>query len=80
MTPAEYAKLRDATVTGRQARLTRPVANGGGYTLQKGTVVTIKRKFGGFEIEGVLCKHCGVQVRVTRVNYGSLDLLPEAAS
>jgi len=79
MTRADYDRYRDKELRGRKAVLLRDVANRGGLRMKEGTVVTIRPKFGGIDIEGELCSHCGVQVYIKGVDYQSVDLLPRNA-
>lgn len=75
MNANEYRKLRDRDVDGRQAITNRRIQTRGGLILAAGVTVTLRRKFGGFEIETPTCKTCGVKFVCTRVDYSSLDLI-----
>jgi hypothetical protein len=69
-----YRSLSDREWRGKRLRLLRPVQNT--YViLPAGTIVTVKRKFKGFEIEGEACRCCGVRVRMTKVLPQSFEVV-----
>lgn len=73
----QYDALRDKQVSGKRARLLTPVSNKAGYTLPAGALVSILRKYGGFDIRGMLCESCKVQVAINSVEFTRLDLVSE---
>lgn len=75
MNRQDYNRLTSDQFKGRKARTTRVIKNGVG-SIPAGTVVTIARKFSGFEIETPRCSCCGVSLFVTRVEPDALDLIP----
>lgn len=42
--------------------------------IPEGTICTITRKFGGFNLKSEPCKHCGVQIRISRVHRRDVEL------
>jgi hypothetical protein len=75
MTRGEYRKLKNDDVVGRKARLLRAVSIRSGLTFAAGTVVTIKRKFGGFHVEGEACRCCHVIAHCRDVDPEAIELL-----
>jgi hypothetical protein len=71
---ADYERLteRQFVALGQAFVTTRPIHNGV-VGVPAGTPVSITRKFGGFSIESAPCQHCGVTVRVSRVDVGSIE-------
>lgn len=75
MNRRDYESMTEKQFRGRQARTLFDMQNGT-RTIAAGTVVTITRKFGGFDITVATCKHCGLGLRMTRVQPRDLELLP----
>ncbi len=50
----------------------RELANGYG-AIPAGTLVEVKRKYDGLEIEAVPCTHCGLKLHLTRVRFDAVD-------
>ncbi len=76
MTGAEYRRTPGREFEGRRARVTRDIGNRVG-SIKAGSVVTIERKFKGFEVVSEDCEHCGVRLRITRVDPMFIELLPQ---
>jgi hypothetical protein len=47
----------------------------GRFDIPKGTIFSIERKFNGFSLISEPCPHCGISVRITRVQTWDLALL-----
>jgi hypothetical protein len=71
LTERQFVELGAAFVT------TRLIQNGV-VGVPAGTRVSITRKFGGFGIESAPCSHCGVTVRVTKVEPSAIAFSPVA--
>lgn len=71
----DYNRLTSDQFKGRKARTLRKIESRL-LSLPVGSIVTIVRKFSGFEIATPECQCCGVSVFMTRVGFEALDLLP----
>lgn len=60
----------------RRWRLKESIGNGYG-TLAIGTEVLLTYKRGGFNIQSVGCKHCGVALRMLKVPFSAIEELVE---
>ena len=76
MSPAEYQKLTRRKAMGRRVR-TLQTLYGLDFALAAGSTATITDKWGGFDIKGDPCPHCGIAVSISMVPAAHLDLLPE---
>ena len=56
--------------------ITRPITTGGGLRIEKGTVVSIDRKFRGLAIRSPSCKACGVSFQCREVPLHALGWAP----
>ena len=74
MNSNQYRRMTNDDFVGRLARTICQISNGYG-TIGAGQLVVIKRKYGGFEVESVPCRSCGLQLRITRVSAGAIDLV-----
>jgi len=69
-----YHKRTGEWFKGKKVRTLYELRNG--YTvIPEGTVLTITRKSSGFTLEGEPCEHCGVQVRISKVEPYSVELI-----
>lgn len=75
MNRRDYNRLTSAEFKGRKARTTRTIESRS-LSVPAGSIVTIVRKFSGFEIATPKCQCCGVSVFMTKVGPDALDLLP----
>lgn len=75
ITQTLYKNLTAKEWSGRRVRSLVELRNGWA-TLPAGTEFTVVNKFKGLEIRSDPCAHCGVQVGITKVHYGRLELLP----
>lgn len=65
---------------GRYVKLRRNFQTVGGLLLPKGTVMVVRRNFGGLLLEvPQVCKHCGIgqAARIKKVAESVVDLLPD---
>lgn len=74
MTYDQYTKTTDKVFVGQKVRLKREMKNGR-MVIPAGSICTITRKFGGFNLNNSPCEHCGVRIRITRVPYQDVDLI-----
>lgn len=72
ITRKEYNRIPDRDWRGVKVRTTRDLRNGN-VRVRRGAIVTITRKFSGFEIERDACRRCGVSVIMTRVPHHALE-------
>jgi hypothetical protein len=72
MTRSEYAKTTEREFRGRRYRLAYSIARGDGSRIAAGTIVEIRRKFGGLTVRTDTCEHCGVSLGIARVDYAAL--------
>lgn len=68
----EYERRTDADWRGTRVRTRRPLSTQH-LAIPAGTVLTITRKFSGFNLQTDPCAHCGVAVRITKVPYTDVD-------
>lgn len=71
MKASTYKRTPTWKLEGKKVKSTREIANGLG-ALPAGTTFTILRKYAGLELESDPCAHCGVQLRITRVDIGAV--------
>lgn len=77
MTRKEYNQMTEADLVGRFIRLTCDIQSGA-QTIQKGGVLVITRKFGGFDANSQPCHFCGVGFRIKRLQPEDVELLPKS--
>lgn len=71
-----YDRLTEDELVGRKVKTLEPMANGK-MEIPAGTVCTITRKWGGFNLKAEPCESCGVSVYITRVSPEQVEFLPE---
>lgn len=64
MTGAEYRRTTERDLLGRRYRLASDVRRRDDSVIAKGTIVEVRRKFGGLTVRTDRCEHCGVQLAV----------------
>ena len=72
----EYRRMTLGQLQGRKVELMREVQTRQ-MRIPVGTVMTIRGKFKGLELETEPCDHCGVVMRVARLHPSSVRLLQE---
>ena len=75
MTLKEYDRTTNRQFEGRKVRSLVPLQNGR-VSIPAGTVFIITRKHRGFHLRSWPCKHCGVQVHISRVGCATVELVP----
>lgn len=81
VTWGQYERRTEREWIGVKVRTLGTLANAT-VTIPRGTVLTVRGKFNGFELLGDKCNCCGVQIRITRVSYRDVEVvarLPAAA-
>ena len=75
MTRREYEDMTEKQLKGRRVRSLVPMKNRI-ESLPVGTLFTITGKFGGLALRSDPCSTCKVQIWITRVSPGHVELLP----
>lgn len=78
MTQKEYEKNNEQFFRNKKVRLVKEISNGKGNIFGVGTVMTIKRKYKGFELEQIsICKecNCGERRSIHGVNPQAIELV-----
>lgn len=70
----QYERTTNEEFRGRKVR-TLVSLNNRLFTIPPGTICTIERKFGGFDIQTNSCETCGVKVRISKVPARDLKLI-----
>lgn len=71
----DYRRHSEPWWIGKAVRLEYDVTTNGGIKYPRGTLATITRKFGGFDIESEPCKCCGVRVQIKQLPCTDLSLV-----
>ena len=74
MTSRMYKKYTDKQFAGLKAVALRDLCSKVGC-FKKGAIITIVRKYRGFEVESRDCPCCKISLYMTRVPYEDIDLL-----
>lgn len=71
---SQYNRITAPDWKGKRVRSLVPL-NTSQVVVPAGTEFTVEGKFNGLDILGDACSHCGVQVRISRVNPSKLELV-----
>lgn len=80
MIQRQYDSMIDKQLRGRQVRALRDLETKGGLKVSAGTLLTISRKFAGFDLRMDKCEHCGVSVLIRRVSMHDVELVSGVAN
>lgn len=72
---AAYRQHNENYWKGRNVRLLYSVATNAGVTYPAGSIATITRKRGGFDLLGEPCACCGVTLRIKQMPWANLELI-----
>ncbi len=75
MNRREYERMTEKQLKGRRVRALVPLKNRI-ESLPAGTLFTITGKFGGLALKSDPCEKCGMQMWITRVGPGEVELIP----
>jgi hypothetical protein len=74
ITASQYSRRAVPEWRGVKVRSLRALRNGWAE-MPAGTIFTITRKFSGFDLESDPCEHCGIKMRISRVQPQDLELV-----
>lgn len=77
LTRRDYDRLNADEWKGKRVRSRRPLVNGWAE-MPAGTIFTVEGKFKGFSLRSDPCSHCGIRMRVDRVDFAALEMAPAA--
>ncbi len=69
-----YQNNTEKYFIGKKVRTTIKLQNGL-LVIPPGSICTITRKFGGFNLVSEPCEHCGVRIRISRVPHIDVELV-----
>lgn len=72
---AAYRQQNENYWKGRKVRLLFSVVTNAGVTYPAGSIATITRKRGGFDLLGEPCACCGVTLRIKQMPWPNLELI-----
>lgn len=75
MESGQYEHTTEWKFKGRKVRTLNPLRNGWGE-IPAGTIATITRKHGGFNLLTEPCPRCGLRASISKVPYTDVVLLP----
>lgn len=78
MRESVYRKLPENFFRGKKVILLNDIQNRR-MAIPKGTIATITRKRGGFDLKAEACKCCGVSILISRAMPEDVDLYEEVA-
>jgi hypothetical protein len=76
MIAKKYQRKTDQWWRGRKVVFVKKIMSGIS-AIAPGTVVIVKKKYGGLRIEGNMCPHCGASPIISHVDYSDLVLYDE---